>query len=156
MFPKRNNRRVRVSFVSVEQGLGLPDILGPGFVLPTVVHHGVRVHPDILRGQSTGAAGHPQTAVQAEETKTGQRAVVGGSAQPVGHVANDEFHHASAAGVHRYGRVQHAAVRNPFAAGHAGQHHAAGDSVRLCERREHQRREQGRRQGHAEGVHHAR
>lgn len=150
--------------VSAEQGPRVPDILGDGFVLHTVVHHGVRLHPDIFRGQGEGAAGHTEAAVQAEKGRgqgggQGGEGVFGRGAQPVGRVADDELHHARATAP---GRDRHVGWRGggargrlPFAAGHADEHHAAGDRVRLRERREHQRREQGRRQGHAQGVHHA-
>jgi len=122
------------------------------------VHNGVRVHPDILRGQGARAAWHPETADQAEdpEVREGGGERVDDGAEPVGRVADDQLHHATAAsaGRRRYGGGV-AAGRVPVAAGHAGERRAAGDRLRLRERREHQRREQGRRQGHAEGVHHA-
>lgn len=154
--------------VSAEQGPRISDILRHGIVLHTIVHHGVRVHPDIFRGQGAGAAGHTEAADQAEEGRgqgggqSGQGGQgVGRGAQPVGRVADDELHHARAAAAS--GRDRHVGGgrrggtrgRIPFAARDAGEHHAAGDRVRLRERREHQRREQGRRQGHAQGVHHA-
>jgi len=121
--------------VSAERGLGLPDILGARFVLHTVVHHGVRVHPDIFCGQGAGAAGHPESTVKAEEGGRkgceGGGSGRGGRAEPVHHVADDQLHHAAVAG-------RRAADRVPVAAGHAGQHHATGDRLRLRQRREHQ------------------
>lgn len=145
--------------VSAEQGPGLQDILGARVVLHTVVHHGVCVHPDILRGQGAGAARYPEATVQAQEPEGGEGGGQGGGKggvrgeQPVHRFADDQLHHAAAASDGSW--RQSAAVRRPFTAGHAGQRHVAGDRMRLRERREHQRREQGRRQGHAEGVHHA-
>lgn len=129
------------------------------------MHHGVRVHPDILCGKSTGPAGHSEATVQAQEAtaesgQSGGGKSSGGRGQPVGgRVADDQLHLAArtAVGDGRPGRGgwPGAGLRVPVAARHASERDAAGDCVRLRQRREHQRREQRRRQGHAEGVHHA-
>jgi len=117
------------------------------------VHHGVRVHSDIFRGQGASATGHPETADETEGTKERggckvreRRRVVDDGAEPVGRVADDQFHYAAAtAGGHRDGDERGGTVtRIPVAAGYAGEHHVAGDRLRLRERREHERREQGR------------
>jgi len=98
------------------------------------VYHGVRLHPDILRGQGACAAGHPETAVEAEkgggQSCKGCRRGGRSRAEPVDRVADDQFHHAPVSG-------QRPADRVPVAARDAGQHHAAGDRLRLRQRREH-------------------
>jgi len=78
------------------------------------VYHGVRVHPDIFRGQGAGAAWHPETTVEAQERGgEGYKGSGGGSAEPVHAFADNQLHHAAVAG-------RRAADRVPVAAGHAG------------------------------------